>query len=229
MGNRTAAEAKQDYVSVMGDELGSIFNELQQRVVWLHWIWGEYVELFGNKSSRVDLLNSTAPFFFRVVHDALWESTILTVAKLTDPPSSSGMPNLTISRLPKLIVEKDLQRDIEEQIEKTKSDSKFCRDWRNRALAHFNLEFALDSKTNPLEEATRAKLNIAVYSISTVINTILSYYSGGTIGFGGQIDSHRGAIGLLHVINNGLKFAADRSKRLQSGDFSADDIGRVDI
>jgi hypothetical protein len=58
--------------------------------------WGEYVELFGTKPSRIDLRNRAAGGFFRVVQDGLWEDVLLHVARLTDAPRSGGRANLTI-------------------------------------------------------------------------------------------------------------------------------------
>ena len=63
MTTRTAEEAKCYYVEKMGEALGTQFDLLWQEVAWLHMKWGEYVELFGSKPTRVELLNQTAPVF----------------------------------------------------------------------------------------------------------------------------------------------------------------------
>ena len=77
----------------MGEELGSLYHALWQEVVWLHTEWGEYVQLYGTKPSRIRLLNEAAPSFFRLVQDGLFETTVLKIARLTDPPKSLGKPN----------------------------------------------------------------------------------------------------------------------------------------
>ena len=56
--------------------------------------WEEYLELFGKTSSRIHLLNQSAPVFFKIVQDSLWENIILHLARLTDPPKSAGKNNL---------------------------------------------------------------------------------------------------------------------------------------
>jgi hypothetical protein len=48
----------------MGDALGSQFDVLWQEVSRLHIKRAEYVELFGSKPNRVDLLNRAASAFF---------------------------------------------------------------------------------------------------------------------------------------------------------------------
>lgn len=43
MSIRTAEEAKQNYIAVMGDPLGSLFHSLWQEVTWLYRRWDNYV------------------------------------------------------------------------------------------------------------------------------------------------------------------------------------------
>ncbi|HEV2039416.1 MAG TPA: hypothetical protein VGT81_05105, partial [Casimicrobiaceae bacterium] len=64
---RSADEAKQEYIGAMGDVLGSLYHALWQEVAWRHLKWHEYVELFGTKESRIRLINRAAPTFFRIV------------------------------------------------------------------------------------------------------------------------------------------------------------------
>ena len=97
---RTADEAKLEYITRMGEPLGKLFSALWQEAAWLQSKWIEYVELFGTKRSRIELLNKAAPAFFKVVQDSLWEDTIIHIARLTDPPKSAGKDNLTIHIAP---------------------------------------------------------------------------------------------------------------------------------
>src|SRR5437016_1294947 len=97
--HRTPDETKKHHISQMGEELGSIFNELWQEVSRLHNDWHEYVQLFGTKQSRIALMNEAAPAFFRMVQDELFDMIVLRIARLTDPPKSAGKSNLTIQQL----------------------------------------------------------------------------------------------------------------------------------
>lgn len=101
--SRTPLEAKNYYIKHMGEPLGSLFYALWQEVAWVRVKWQEYIELFGKKPSRVDLLNKSAPLFFRIVQNVLWYDILMHIARLTDPPKSKGKPNLTIRRLPELV------------------------------------------------------------------------------------------------------------------------------
>ncbi len=83
-------EVKRQHIELMGKDLGSVFNELCNELAWLYIKWNQYVELYGTKSSRIELTNQAAPLFFRIVQDTLWEDTLLHIARFTDPPKSAG-------------------------------------------------------------------------------------------------------------------------------------------
>jgi hypothetical protein len=93
---RTAEEAKNDNIAKMGKELGELYSALWQHITLLHANWHEYVELFGTKPSRVELLNKAAHAFFGTIQDELWDTTLLAIARLTDPASTFGKANLSI-------------------------------------------------------------------------------------------------------------------------------------
>src|SRR5262245_20632655 len=96
---RTAEEARAHSIELMGPELGEIYAALWQEVAWIHSKWAEYVVLYGTKESRVDLLNRAAPRFARLIQDTLWEDVVLHIARLTDPPKSTGKHNLSLQSL----------------------------------------------------------------------------------------------------------------------------------
>src|SRR5688572_9269148 len=99
----TAEEARDRNIKIMGETLGAQFSELWQEVAWLHEKWAQYVELFGTKPERVELLNNAAPLFFRIVEDTIWEDVLLHLTRLTDSATSMGKTNLTILNLPALM------------------------------------------------------------------------------------------------------------------------------
>jgi hypothetical protein len=87
----------------MGDELGAQYSALWQEVALLYRNWLQYVELFGTKRSRIELLNASAPYFFHMLQEDLWGATLLHIARLTDKSSTRGKKNLTIRNFPDLI------------------------------------------------------------------------------------------------------------------------------
>ncbi|MBA4419273.1 MAG: hypothetical protein C0392_15420, partial [Syntrophus sp. (in: bacteria)] len=207
----TAEEVKREHIEKLGDNLGSLFHELENEVSSLHMKWEEYLELFGKTPSRIDLLNQSAPVFFRIVQDSLWENIILHLARLTDPPKSAGKNNLTIQRLLDL-VDTNIIETISGQIRYAKEKTSFCRDWRNRHIAHRDLKLAIGDYVEPLKPASRANVKDALESIARILNTISEYYMKSTIAFD-SIVGPGGAEDLLYILDDGIRADIERRKR----------------
>ena len=219
---QTAAEAKAHHVSVMGEELGRLYSALWQEVAWIHSKWSEYVVLFGTKPERVELMNKAAPAFFHVVQDALWENVILHIARLTDSPQSVGKPNLSIRRLPALVIDGALHTKIEQLVDDCVSSAEFSRDWRNRHLAHRDLMRATSDVADPLLHASREKVKLVLADFTTLINALSHHYYDSTTFFD-MAGSSGGAEQLLYVLHDGLATEAARKERRRRGIYNADD------
>ena len=129
--DRTAEDAKKANISKMGEPLGTLYSALWQAVATIHFHWKEYVELFGTKPERIGLLNRAAPTFFRMLQDELWESSLLHLARLTDPATSQGKAdrsNLTIQALPALISDAKLKDEVSKLVAEAIRQTEFCRD-----------------------------------------------------------------------------------------------------
>lgn len=222
-------ETKQEFIDSMGESLGKLFYAFWNDVHWLHQKWGEYLELYGTKPSRIDLLNETAPLFFRFVQDALWYDIILHIARLTDPPKSVGKDNLTIRRIPHYI-EKDsfLEEILSPQIQSALKLSNFTRDWRNRRLAHRDLELALEESAKPIEGASRKSIEEAIEAIDDVLNSIVGHYMDTTINFD-YLSPGDGALSLLYYIHLGLNARKERLKRIKNGEVLPGDFDSIEL
>ncbi len=223
-----AEESLKEYISLMGDSLGKLFHALWQEVAWLYMKWGEYMTLFGTKPSRIDLMNKVAPHFFRIVQDSLWEDTILHIARLTDPPQSMGKENLSIQRLPLLVADENLKQNLKDKIAIAITSSEFCRDWRNRRIAHKDLKLAIEDGITPLQPASREAIKKSLSSIADVLNLITLHYQNSTALFD-QPGGYGGGEELLYCIDNGLKFDEGRRARIESGKFTESDLKSRDI
>jgi hypothetical protein len=154
----------------MGKELGTVFYALYNEFCWLRLRWRQHVELFGTSPERVDLLNDVANLFFRFVQDSFWDDTLLHISRMTDSPTTSGRKNLTIQRLPSLIADKALAADIANLVSDAVSLAAFARDWRNRAIAHSDLQLAVEEGATPLTPASRRHVALAMQAIDRVLN-----------------------------------------------------------
>jgi hypothetical protein len=226
--HRTAEEAKQQYVEVMGEKLGSLCHALWNELAWLYAKWGEYVEIFGTKPSRVELVNQAAGHFFRIVQDSLWEDSLLHIARLTDSPKSLGKDNLTIRLLPDHIDDAGLKKRVTELIDVAINKADFCRDWRNRHIAHKDLRLAMQTGAEPLKAASRARVKEALSSISDVLNAVSNHYMDSTTMFEG-VGNGNGAVSLLYVLDDGLRAEKELQERQKAGDYRADDYQMRDL
>jgi AbiU2 len=226
--NRTADEARADALRAMGQELGDLYSALWQEVAWLHAKWEEHVVLFGTKESRVELLNRASPQFARIVQDTTWEDVLLHIARLTDPPKSAGKENLTIQSLAPLVSDPVTRTKVTELVDAANVATEFCRDWRNRHLAHRDLRLALNRGAQSLKEASRLGVRTALRSIVDALNAISARYLDSTSMF--EVGpGPGGALNLLHVIDDGLITAEERQSRLTSGCFEPRDLAHRDL
>ena len=227
--HRTAEEAKQQYIKHMGKALGELFHYLWQEVSWVHMKWDEYIVLYGTKDSRINLMKESAPRFFGLIQDLMWEDIILGIARITDPPKSFGKDNLTIQKIPELIKDIDLKDDILKLINTVVESSDYCRDWRNRRLAHRDLQLAINEGIYPLKIATIGKTKKVLHYITEVLNIVTLHLMGSTTEFKKVIRSSEGTLSLLYIIDDGLKAEAERRERIiqgkgRKGDFEQREI-----
>jgi AbiU2 len=204
----------------MGEALGTQFHLLWQEVAWLYKKGGEYVELYGSKPTRVELLNKTAPEFFGIIQGVLWEEVLLHIARLTDEPKSGRNKNLTIQNLPDL-VDALLKCVLQQMVDKALNLRRFCRDWRNRHIAHRDLDLAINKEASPLEPASRKQVNEALRAIVNVLNAVDVHYT--------ESESHflnptkQGAVQLLHVLDAGIKKQREWDERRRKGEWAIED------
>jgi hypothetical protein len=229
---QTADQAKQAHIEKMGAKLGAQYSALWQELVELHVNWAEYVVLFGTKPERIALLNRAAGSFFRMFQDEFFESALLHIARMTDPPSSpGGKENLTIQNLPALIDDQVTKDKVQALVNAAVKQGDFCRDWRNRHIAHRDLNLALveqSAQPGPLANASRRQVSDTLKALADVMNAVARHYLDSTTYYeiGGRLT---GATLLLHVLNSGVKVREERMERLRTGkatleDFTDDDV-----
>lgn len=225
--NLTADEVRAEHLETMGPRLGQVYHALWNEVLWLHAKWKEYKELYGEKPTRVDLLNRTAGLFFRIVQDALWEDALLHLTRLTDPPCSArnkNKKNLTLRRLPSLVDDDSLRRQLNALLTQAQIKTAFARDWRDRHIAHRDLANALGEGAKPLTGASQNHVDEALRALASVINCVHTFYLKSELIFD-VITPMTGSVALLYVLRDGLTAKERRLERLRAGQLGPDDLG----
>jgi hypothetical protein len=181
----------------------------------LHMTWKEYVVLFGTSEENVDLLNRAAPAFSKMIQDALWENVLMHLCRLIDSRSTLGKENLTIRRLPELI-SGSLKIEVEQAISDVLKSCDFAKDWRNRRISHSDLDLSMGASSQPLADASRAKVREALKGLCKVLNLVEGHYTDSTVMYD-FIEPRGGSKSLLYVLKNGIRADAARRKRLIEG------------
>lgn len=214
---KSVEQDHEEHLRVLGSELGPLYNALQHEVTWLHAKWLEYRKLYASSPKRIDLLNETAGFFFRVVQDVLWEDVLLHLARLTDSPKSAGKQNLTINRLPALIAEPALAEEIRELVQTAMQRCSFAREWRHRHLAHRDLDLALESlHATPLPGASRQVVAEALAALAAVLNRVEGHYFDTEVAFGHFLVADD-AKALVHHLAVAIRYDQRQRERLSQG------------
>lgn len=219
---RTAEQALAENIRTMGKDLGELYSALWQEVAWVHSKWAEYVQLFGVKESRIDLLNRAAPRFARLLQDSLWEDVLLHIARLTDPPKSMGKSNLSIQALAPHVSDPTVRGEIEKLVSEAVARSDFCRDVRNRHLAHRDLLLALARGAEPLKAGSRSSVRAVLQTLSSTLNALAKYYLDSTTMFDFETGAG-GSLSLLYVIDDGIRADDQRRARLKDGKVRPED------
>lgn len=223
---RTDEEVRADYIEKMGPELGELFDAISSELTWLHWRWQQYRILFGDKPSRIEILNESASFFFRIIHDVLFEDTLLAIARLCGPSKSAGNQNLSIERFSSLLSDMNLRNQVQKLVEQARAAAAFAIEWRNRRIAHHDLDLSFGKTTRMLPIATREKVEQCLSALREVVNYIEGAFCNATTCYSFS-PSGWDAKALLHTLRDGLLRQKERRETWMSGKPHADDLNRL--
>jgi len=214
--HQSPEEVEQKHLQVFGQGLGPLYHALYKDVTWLHAKWLEYRKLYAQSEERVDLLNRTAPFFFRLVQDVLWKDVLLHIARLTDPPKHQKFENLTLRRLPDGVSDGGLADELRSLVRTALERCEFARQWRNKRLAHRDLALAIDAKAAPLPAVSRQQVEEALASVRTIMNRLHDFYLQGAVAYE-RFLAHDDADALVCHLAVGARFEERQRERCREG------------
>ena len=203
-------EVLADYISSMGSELGSSFFPLHRKLIELHILWQQYRQLFGSDPETVHLLNRTAGLFFKIVQDELWDSVLLGISRMSDPPKTGARKNLTLRSLPELITDRALRTEVEVLCDAAGSETSFAREHRNKRIAHQDHGYLSDNAANPLSGISRSRVESMLAALRAVLNRLNLHYCDSTTMYEMFVDDS-GARLLVHKLGKWERLAAKAS------------------
>lgn len=220
--HRTGEEAQQYNIALMGEPLGVQYSLLWQELAALHAIWHEYEELFGTNPERVQVLNEASRWFAFLIQEELWSATLLGIARITDPSSTGKKANLTVQNLGALVSDAHTRAEVDRMVKDALEKTIFCRDMRNRRIAHRDLDLALKNSATTVPAATRNEVNEALAALAAILNANSLRYKEGHTEF--RPITSNGALSLLYVLDEGLRAREQRVARLKSGKAIPEDV-----
>jgi hypothetical protein len=136
---------------------------------------------------------------------------------------------LTIRNLPKLIDDANARRAVQKLVDEAISKSEFCKDLRDRHIAHRSLALATNPKSvRPLKSGSRKQVDSALDGIVAVLNAVSAHYQDSETFFRPN-SGPGGAVSLLYVLDSGVRADAERRERLRSGGYTESDYAPKDL
>lgn len=211
---RTSEQIRLEYIAAMGEGLGEHFHGLWEEVVDLHLHWREYVDLFGTSPERVNLLNQSASSFFARLDGIMWEQNILHIYRLTDSPRRGELKRLTLNALPDLVAS-SIKKVVRRHLEVVRRKAVFCRDWRERLLAHRDLDLTVGHGATPLILGSRKQVEEILLDMAQILNLTAEHYTQSSLSF--EITRYSGAERLIRVLHLGLMMEQRRIGQMDAG------------
>ena len=150
-------------------------DKLKDDLIWTRHYFEQYKKIFVENEHRIELLNDTAPNFFRDVQRLLWYQTIIGVGRLTDKHKQGSNINLSIGVLPFLAAnyQWNFLDELQESVDEAIAISKPIRKWRMKVVAHRDLPTALSNVEN-LEKVHIDQIEESLTAIGSAINIVYS-------------------------------------------------------
>jgi hypothetical protein len=149
----------------MDNPMLEVYKALHPQVLQLHVRWAQFLFLFSESDHRMTALTNIAPGFFAIVRDVLRDDAIISLGRLTDKSSTSNKGNLSLVTLVELaekssnaelaISARKLLLQLLERVEN-------IRLWRNKWIAHTDLEQALLERPLPNTKIQRGDIDKAL-------------------------------------------------------------------
>ncbi len=170
----------------MEDELKEAFEKAQQELTHLYYRWIMFVQMFGDNTHRIDIINQTSSNLLMEFQWLVLDNMVLALSKLTDPAKMRGNSNLSLPYLIEGIEQtdkKDIVPELKEILDNLNVAVEHFREIRNKRIAHNDLAVALGSDESPLPGISRADVNNALKLAGDFLNKIEVTFFNSTTGY----------------------------------------------
>jgi chlorite dismutase len=210
----TETEIKDNFLSCMGNELGTSFFAMYKELVWTSKKWEEYQDLFTTNSERIKIVNQSAPLFFSIIKDSLENDILLSISRLTDPPTTGKFKNASIRRALPEISDEATRENLTTQIDSLETTVKTIREKRNKNISHIDFDNLFQNQSDSIIVIKYTEIEDALKQIQKIFNQLEQLSCKSSTIFE-RFPSMRGSYELLRLLDQGLQF--DEAVQLQRG------------
>jgi chlorite dismutase len=198
----------------MGNELGTSFFAMYKELVWTSKKWEEYQDLFTTNSERIKIVNQSAPLFFSIIKDSLENDILLSISRLTDPPTTGKFKNASIRRALPEISDEATRENLTTQIDSLETTVKTIREKRNKNISHIDFDNLFQNQSDSIIVIKYTEIEDALKQIQKIFNQLEQLSCKSSTIFE-RFPSMRGSYELLRLLDQGLQF--DEAVQLQRG------------
>ena len=225
MRQMSSEQLKNHFENVFGPTLGAKYYVLHNQVTHVHMNWAMISELVKDQEQR-SLLQSAGGYFFIEAHRVFANDVILRLSRLTDP-ARSGRPNQQRENLSLYALLDDIsdpcsKSRIKNLIEEAKAKIAPLKKHRDKRIAHFDLNVALNNQTFSLPSINNQSVDEALLAVGKVLGQLRDEYEGtSTVNKWVPVQTVPDIKGLLYYLEKGFsqeqsrkdKFLASRNRQ----------------
>ncbi len=156
------------YCPQLPENIRDIFTDLCQDVASLHSMWQLYLDLFSNQEDAA-VLSEVALGTFQIIEEALRNDMTMAICRLSDSHQSNGKDNLTIVTLAR---QQGHVEGLEALVQQFRDECAPLRRYRDKRLAHNDLNVALKPKENPLPGIGRSRIERILDLAAQILNSV---------------------------------------------------------
>jgi len=163
------------HTAVPNSDLENLLNAVNKQVIQLSYRWKIFCQLFDSGQDNIELLNKSGSNVFELFQRLVLDDAMISLSRLTDPEKSSGNENASVRNLlekAKSHLKISTVTEVEAQITELDNYVLSIRKHRNKALAHSDLEHALNATALP--PVTYDELESAMKTLQAIVNKIAS-------------------------------------------------------
>jgi hypothetical protein len=161
------------------EPIKELFSHFAGQAIHAHAKWTMFRHLYVESPKNIELLNRTAPGFFALAQQALFDDMIVSLLRMLDPPSiphsNPVLQRLLDSLSPE--VKATLEPQLKYSLDCALSTAQTLRHHRNKRIAHQDLNILLSIGDAQLDPTSCAEIRQTLEHIEAFLGTIYAHFT----------------------------------------------------